>query len=239
MLERLDIRTAAPTRPASPVTGVVPIRSDGGFTVVEFLVAMSMFAVVLLAVLAMFDSASRAGYNESERNTAISEETTGLDRMVGEIRRAYHINGPTSASSSDWIDFLIRAPLSGGSQADYRVIYNCKVADPTNSSFNACWRYQSSWSPSGGGSITPGVPPSGASSSMVVPRVINRTSSDPTDYVFTGLTSPQGTTYGPTYGTATIRTPSAGQNTAFKYDNYTHDVVLGDAFYIRQLDFGR
>ncbi len=240
VLERLDIRTAAPTRPASPAAGVVRVRSDRGFTLIELLIAMTMFAVVMLAVLAMFDSASRAGSNESERNTAISEETTGLSRMVGEIRQAYHIIGPTSASSSDWIDFLIRTPLGSSSQADYRVIYNCKVADPTSGKFNACWRYQSLYSPSTGlGGAVAGVPPPGASSSVVVPRVINRTASDPNDYVFTGLTSPQGTTYGPTYGAATIRTPSAGNNTAFKYDNYTHDVVLSDSFYIRQLDFGR
>src|SRR6202040_1499632 len=107
-----------------------------------------------------FDAASRSANNDAERNTAISEATTGLDRMLGEIRTAYQVNGPTSGSESDWIDFLTRP----GAAPDYRIIYNCNVADPKNAKYDACIRYQKSYAPSIGLTSSAGVVPAGATS---------------------------------------------------------------------------
>jgi hypothetical protein len=198
---------------------------------------MTMFSVVMLATLALFDAASRSASNETERSTAISEATTGFDRMVGEIDRAYQVNGPASGTEkSDWIDFLVRP----SSTSDYRIIYNCKVADPKKPSYNACVRYQTAYAPATGLTTAAGVVPAGASSSVVISRVINRTASDPSGYVFAHLESHQATAYGPTYGTVTIRTPGRGEGSAATgAATYTYDVVLRDSFYIRQLDFGR
>lgn len=201
---------------------------------------MSMFAVVLTAVMALWDTASNAGYNEAERDTALSEETAGLDRMVNDLRQAFQINGPAAGTASDWIDIVVRGQVGTGPQLDYRIIYDCSKTDPTNSALRACYRYQSVWTPGTPSSaITPGTPPNGAASRVVVGQVLNETASDPRDPVFGALTDPQGSSVGPTFGTITIRTPSRGQRQAFKNSNYRHDVQLSESFYMRQLDFGR
>jgi prepilin-type N-terminal cleavage/methylation domain-containing protein len=215
---------------------------EAGYTLIELMIAMSMFAVVLTAVLALWDTASNAGYNESERSTALARESSGLDRMLTDLRQAFQVNGPTASASSGWMDIVVRAPNGTGSQLDYRIIYDCTKTDPANSALRACYRYQSPWTPGTlASSITPGVPSAGASSSVVIPRVEDGTSSDANESVFSSLSKPQGSAsaFGPTYGVVTIRTPSSGDRQAFKSSNYNHDVVLTDSFYMRQLDFGR
>jgi type II secretory pathway pseudopilin PulG len=220
---------------------VAALRDEAGYTLIELLIAMSMFMVVLAAVMALWDTASNAGYNEGERNTALAEETTGLDRMVRDLRQAYHINGPAAGQKSDWIDILERTTLGAAAQHDYRVIYDCSKTDPSNSAFHACYRYQSLWGP--GMTLTAGVPPAaGVTSTIVVPRLLNGMACSgavSTDCIFTNLTNPQGSTYGPTYATLTIRTASRGERQPFKSSNYNHDVVLSESVYMRQLDFGR
>jgi prepilin-type N-terminal cleavage/methylation domain-containing protein len=212
------------------------VSDETGLTLVELLVSMSILAVVMAATFGLLDAAGRSANNETERNTAISEATTGFDRMVGEIRLAYQVNGPRSETKSDWLDFLIRP----GANSEYRIIYNCKVADPKNASYYACVRYQKAYAPATGLTTSAGVVPSGASSSVVISRVLNHTASDPTDYVFENLSSPQGTAYGPTYGTVKIDTPSRGEAPAVTGSgSYNHDLTFDDSFYIRQLDFGR
>jgi prepilin-type N-terminal cleavage/methylation domain-containing protein len=212
------------------------VPGDAGLTLVELLVSMSILAVVMAATFGLLEAASRSANNETERNTAISEATTGFDRMVGDIRLAYQVNGPTSGTKSDWLDFLIRP----GAKSEYRIIYNCKVADPKNASYNACVRYQTTYAPATGLTTEAGVVPGGASKQVVVSRVINRTAGDPSDYVFESLSSPQETGHGPTYGTVKINTPSRGEAPAVTGSgSYNHDLVLTDSFYIRQLDFGR
>lgn len=201
---------------------------------------MVMFAVVLGAVLTLWDTASNAGYNEGERNIALAEETTGMDRMARDLRQAFQLNGPTSSATSDWIDIVVRNQIGSGGQADYRVIYDCSQTDPSDSTFKACIRYQSNWTP--GQTVPPGQlgkAPNGATSAVVVPRVLQGTSADPNDHVFSGLTNPQGSAFGPTYGQITIRTDSRGERHPFLGSNYNHDVVLSESFYLRQLDFGR
>ena len=215
---------------------------EAGFTLVELLVSMSMFAVVLMAIMALWDTASNAGYNESERNTALSEDTSGLDRMVNDLRQAYHVNGPSEGQRSDWMDILERMPVGTGAQGDYRVIYDCSKTDPTNSALHACYRYVSAWTNPGGTAASPGVPPANATATLVIPRLTNGTScsgTSTTDCIFTNLTNSTGSTsLPPTTATITIRTNSRGERQPFKSSNYNHDVVLGETVYMRQLDFG-
>ena len=133
---------------------------DAGFTLVEILIAASLFSVVALATLALFDFANRRANIEIGRDTAVSETSAGLNQMLGEIRNAYQINGPAT-ETSDWIDFLIRPSAT----TNYRVIYNCNVSDPKNSGYNACFRYRVSYSPSAGLTTAAGTVPSGAEKS--------------------------------------------------------------------------
>lgn len=232
---------------ARPSRRAASHRGEAGYTLIELLVAMSMFAIVLAAVMTLWDTASNAGYNEGERNSALAEQTTGLDRMVRDLRQAFQINGPKSpTTSSDWIDIVDRATVNGTAQQDYRIIYDCSKTDPSNSALHACYRYQSAWTP--GMTFTPGqVPATGVTSTLVIPRLANgmacpapvTTPPTPTDCIFTNMTNPQGSTYGPTYVTLTIRSASRGERQAFNSSNYNHDVVLSESIYMRQLDFGR
>ena len=208
---------------------------ETGFTLIELLVAISIFAVVLVAVFALLDFATRSASSEIERDASIAEVGGGLSRMVTEIRDAYQINGPTGTETSDWIDFLIRP----GASSDYRVIYNCNKPDPRNSALNACIRYQVAYAPSVGLTSAAGTVPSGATSLAVVPRVINRTSSDASDYVFTHLTEVQKNGHGDTYGNVTVHTPGRGEGSSSTIGIYKYALTLTDSFYLRQLDFGR
>lgn len=202
-----------------------------GYTLVELLIAMSMFAVVLAAVMTLFDVASNDAYNEQERNISLLQQSAGVDRMARELREAYQVIGPTSATSSSYMDFLARV-VSGGTQTDEHIIYDCSQPDPTTTGLKECVRYVSSNLTSTGA----GTPPTGATSSVVVSRLLNGSSSDPNDPVFQSLSTPSSSGTRPTYGQIVIRTPSKGTRTQ---SNYTHQVVLNESFYMRQLDYGR
>lgn len=209
------------------------VRSEAGFTLIELLVAMSMFAVVLTAVMTMFDVASNEAYNEQERNISVFEASSGVDRMARELREAYQVIGPTTGTSSNYFDFLTRV-VSGGAEVDKRIIYDCTQSDPTTTGLKECVRYIGSAT----APATPGVPPTGASSSVVVGRVLNNSASDPNDPVFTNLSnvSGSGSAARPTFGQIVVKIPGKGTR---KQSSYTYQNVLSDSFYIRQLDFGR
>lgn len=203
-----------------------------GYTLIELLVAMSIFAVVVGAVMTMFDVASNDAYNEQERNVSLLEESAGVDRMARELREAYQVIGPTSATSSTYMDFLARL-VSNGVEADRRIIYDCSKADPTATGLKECVRYIS---PTVTGAMTPGSPPTDAKSGVVVSRLLNGSSSDPNEAVFQGLSTPSSSGSRPTYGQIVVKTPGKGSRTQ---SSYHHQVVLDESFYMRQLDYGR
>lgn len=215
--------------------GATRVKSDQtGFTLIELLVSMSMFIIVLAAVLTTFDAISRDSANETERNIALTEATTGVAGMVQMIDQAYHVNGPTSVTSSDWIDVQVRLPANvtaSNPKGDTRVLYNCGYSDPS-SGYRDCVRYEVAGSCGSG--CTAGTAPAGASGWVVVKRVINGTSSSS---VFTNLATPSGSGSEITFGDVTIDTPAAGERATVS--TYKHQVVLSNAFYIRQLDFAQ
>ena len=218
------------------------LRESAGFTLVELLVAMSMFVIVATAVFAALEAATTTASNETERNEAISEVTTGVARMIAELQRAYKVIAPIKESegslSSSYMDVLVRIPETGNVQ----VVYECGREEEQSgkkTGYDECVRYQMS----AAATFTPGVVPSGAGVTAlrkVVPRVINETSGDAsaagTDKVFTGLETPSGSGTEPTLGNVTIRTPGKG---GLSTGNYKHQVVISNSFYLRQLDYGR
>ena len=193
---------------------------------------MSMFAVVLIAVLTLFDQATRTASTEQERDISLLEQSAGADRMARELREAYQVIGPVSATSSSYFDILTRV-VSGGTEVDRRIIYDCSQNDPTTSGLKECVRYIS---PVPSGTPTPGVPSAGATSSVAISRVLNGSSSDPNDAVFQKLATPSGSGSRPTYGQIVVETPGGG---SLKNTQYKHQVVFDEAFYMRQLDYGR
>ena len=186
-------------------------REAAGFSLIELLVAMTMFGVVLLAVFTIYDTATRDASAEAERGEAITEDSTGLASMVQEL------------------DVMARLPGSG----DTRLFFNCAYSDPT-SGYKDCVRYASPASTA----FTAGTAPTGVTGTIVVQRVANNTTADPSDPVFTNLSAPSGSGSQPTFGDAMIKSPSSGSLTA-SASAYTHLVTLTDAFYMANLDFGR
>jgi len=57
------------------------VGQETAFTLIELLVAAAIFAVALTAILALLDSANQTGYKDQERNTALNEETNGIQRV--------------------------------------------------------------------------------------------------------------------------------------------------------------
>ena len=204
-----------------------------GFTLIEALVALSMFVVVMIGVLSTADFASKDANNEAERNVAISEVTVGIARIVGELRSAYKVNYPipseTGSHESSKLDVMVRIP---GTSAPQRVFYNCAYKEPSGS-YDECVRYQSAAS----AAYTAGEAPAGVTPQPVVTRVLNETSSDATspDPVFKNLKTPSSAGTQPTYGEIVIHTLGKG---ALTTSNYKHQVEIKDSFYLRNLDLG-
>lgn len=208
--------------------GPARLRTQGGFTLIEALVAMSMFVVVLFAVFASAEFATRDSSNETERNVALSEETTGAARIVSELRRAYIFVYPEGSShtTSSEVDFDEHIAEVGNKQ----VLINCAYK-PTGSTYDECVRYQYPTTTA----FTAGSAPSGITGEVIVPRVLNETSADSSDPVFKALTYPASAKF-PTYGEIAIHTPSKG---GLNTSNYSHQVVIADSFFLRDLEFGK
>jgi type II secretory pathway pseudopilin PulG len=205
-------------------------HDEGGFTIVETLVALAMFVVVLGGVLTALEFSGNGVNKESERDNALSEVTVGVSRMLNDLRSAYKVNAPIGSSTSSYIDVDVHIP---GSSADKRIFYNCAYSEP-GTAYKECVRYLSS-TVSGAG-FTAGTAPSGVTPQVIVPRVMNETSSDPSDPVFKGLATPTGSGSQPTFGEVTIHTPGKGGYSAKSYGN---QVVISDSFYLRNLDIAR
>ena len=210
---------------------------EGGFTLVELLISISVLVVVLAAILALLETSSRTAYNDQERNTSVNEQATAIHRMVLELRQAYAVNGPSLPSggasiSSNYldVDIVIRGTA-------YRVIYDCSNTLLATGK-QQCVRYQSP-APSGPVSYT-GSPPLGATSTVIIPRLDNGTggvTGSGGDPVFNNVSDPSGAGGGtrPTYAQVVIKTPGSGE----RGSGYQYDLTLTDAVYMRNLDTGQ
>lgn len=146
-------------RPMAPARTSLPPRSrrEDGFTLVELLVAMAMSLVIGAGALALLDIAEPLSDRELQREVAVAEGRSGLERMIRDIRNADLVN----ATSATLIDVNTRTPL--GAQ---RVVYQCNSAFQTVT-YRQCVRYTGPV----GGSVSNGV--------VVVERLINGTTSQP------------------------------------------------------------
>ena len=200
------------------------VRDSAGFTLIELLIALSMFTFVLLAVMAAADFTSKTASNETERNVAITEATTGAARMIADMRRAYKVNYPELPSTkASVMDMNVRVAGSGAK----RVFYDCAYKE--SSTYNECVRYESAV----GG--TPGTAPAGVTPQPIVRRVLNETSTDKEDPAFQSLATPSGSGKQPTSGQIVLHIAGKG---ALSTSNYKHQLQVTGVFYLPNLDFG-
>jgi type II secretory pathway pseudopilin PulG len=77
-------------------------REEGGFTLPEVLVAMTMMIVVLFALYSIFDMSIRVFSFGNDKVEATENARLGLERMEREIRAAYPYNKPAGQDHLLW-----------------------------------------------------------------------------------------------------------------------------------------
>jgi prepilin-type N-terminal cleavage/methylation domain-containing protein len=172
------------------------LADDSGFTLIELLVVSTILAFVLAAILAPFEFAQTETPKNVEYAKAISEASTGLQRVMRDVREAYRIDSTTPNS----IDF--NAVLNS---KDLEIYYECDIAYPTNTGdthageYHRCVRVSATT-----GSALPPI----SQGAVVIDRLLNGTAAAP---VFTfkdskGNLDPTN----PTYIEAKIQVPALG-----------------------------
>ncbi len=77
-------------------------REEGGFTLAEVMVAMTMMVVVLFALHAVFDATVRIFGLGGDRLEAVESARLGLEKMQKEIRAAYPYDAPAGQDHLLW-----------------------------------------------------------------------------------------------------------------------------------------
>lgn len=177
-------------------------------SLIELLVAQTVFLLVLGAALSMLDTQTKVAPRDRERSFAMREVQVGLFGMVRELRHAKTI---VFASSSQLEVELTR------NGALRRVGYKCDQApagdDPSNAfdqSYLRCVRVEG---PAGAAL------PAYATGRTVIDRVLAGAA------VFSY--SPDASN--PTYVTTTVKVPSRGE----RKESNSHNIVLSDGFFLR------
>jgi len=80
---------------------VVSLRGQDGFTLVELMVAMSIFLLILVGIFQVFDP-SRNAYQVSERKLGVQQNArVAMDRMARQIRMAGYFPENTDAATGN------------------------------------------------------------------------------------------------------------------------------------------
>ena len=128
-----------------------------GFTLIELLMAMALSLVIGMGALVLLEIAAPQSDRELQRQVAVSEGRSGLERMLRELRNADLVN----ATSPTLID--VNTPTSSGQR---RVVYQCSSAFQAVQ-YRQCVRYSGPV----GGAVSGG--------QVVIERLINGTTSQP------------------------------------------------------------
>jgi prepilin-type N-terminal cleavage/methylation domain-containing protein len=190
---------------------VASAQQEGGFTLVEVLVSISLLAVVLGLLMVPIVDSQRIETRDENYAYSQQEARTGVESMVAQIRQATAI---LSQPSQNAVVFNIT--LAGQALT---VLYECDINQPNSpqgTTYHECVRAQTVQ----GGNPNP-------SSGTVVAR--NLLNGDSTNHVFS-FGPDQNAPY---YMTATLWVPSSdGSNT----HGLTHTIVLSDGTLMRNLN---
>jgi type II secretory pathway pseudopilin PulG len=175
--------------------------AESGFSLIETLVATSMFLVIMLATLSLFDTSQKTAASNLARSAAVRDASVGLQAMDHELRGSYEVVGPLisakaalSTATSNYLDVYVR-----NNTGHYRVLYDCTVASPTLKGARACTRYTGL---TGAADTVPG----GSKGAVTVDHLLNGTSGEA---VFT-LTYPAGATR-PDYASVVVKVPAKSE----------------------------
>ncbi|HEX6459762.1 MAG TPA: prepilin-type N-terminal cleavage/methylation domain-containing protein [Thermoleophilaceae bacterium] len=73
------------------------LRDETGFTLPEMLVAMIMFAIILLATLSVFDTSTKVSAANTQQNDAVEESRVAVDQVARQLR---NLASPTTPLST-------------------------------------------------------------------------------------------------------------------------------------------
>jgi len=181
-------------------------REESGWTLIELTISSMLLLVILVAVLALLDSANKLAPADSERAHDLREAQVGVYGMTRELRQAYSLvsNSSYTIEAHVWVN-----------GADHDVTYDCTGNSSADTNLGQCIRYET----------TAGVR---GPSTVVIDRLVNKPGSGMAP-VFSYRTNSTGKT---TYGSAHVEVPAKGARvTGAKYR-----IALDDAFYMRNLN---
>jgi prepilin-type N-terminal cleavage/methylation domain-containing protein len=161
-------------------------EGESGFTLVEVMVVSVLLAIVTIPIFNALDFSRQEVPKTVEYAHAIADATTGLQKMMQEIRQAYEIN-PTNADATtgagSFIDFF--AVLN---DQDLEVRYDCSQPYPGNTGYRRCMRVYCTASATGVPCTMPAF--TSPSAAVVIDRVQNTTGNVFTFYDRTGEPNP-------------------------------------------------
>jgi hypothetical protein len=209
-----ETETARPRDPAlasrhDKRDAVAAPRGEAGYALTELLVVAGLLVIVLGAILTLGETSQRIAPRESERAMVIREAQVGLHRMTRELREAHNLVTPAAGGSGAVIDAWV--PTTGGQR---RVSYECNQTHPTEEGWTRCIRYDVS---------AAGLKSNGQ---VVVDRVLNGGAAS-TNPVFVRGSSPTSD-----YVKTTVEVAARGD----LKNGYSHEILLEDGFYMRNLD---
>jgi prepilin-type N-terminal cleavage/methylation domain-containing protein len=178
---------------------------ESGMTLPEVLISMSIFVVLLFAILQLLDTTTAVAPKDTERNDALHEAQVGVHRMVRELRQANDLNGQPTASRMN-----ARVPAVDG--PDRYVLIDCAQPSPRVTGLNACRRITAP--------VSGPVPTDASAGEVIVDRVI-----DPNVFSY----SPDAT--GPRFVRLKVQVPASGE----RKTGYGHRLTLDDGFFLRNL----
>lgn len=111
------------------------IRSERGYTIVEFVLVASLLAVVLGATLALLDKTSELMPGDEERAPALREAQVGLHSMTRLLRQAHAVSQPAEGQTADVV--VVEVLLAG---SDKRVTFDCTSASTKIAGARRCLR---------------------------------------------------------------------------------------------------
>lgn len=179
-------------------------RDESGFSLVELLLASALMSIVLIAIFTVLEVSASVVAKDHERPLAINAGQVGLYTMTRDLRQATTVFSVTSTR----VDF--QRTISG---QDYRILYACDVASAPAPDLR-CVR---------AASTTLTSTPSLANAAPVVERLINNTTLDPSDPVFTLVSS--------SFLRVRVLVPAGGT----AQNGYRSSTVFDDGVYLRNL----
>jgi len=204
------------------------LRASDGFSLFELLFAMTLFLFVLGAAGSLLYSAQKSAGDDVENSTSQSEAQAQLDRMVRDLRQG------TDVITANPYQMTV---LVNGSQVSYK----CDSNDLKWTNYKACYRLTAA----AGATL-----PTPTAADVVISRVINGTTADPSTAVFTYTlpnvdetaetddeASDTGNTpdaLSPTYVAINIKTPAKGERTV---GGRTRTIAFDSGFALRNVRY--